>query len=318
MWVHVEVRCGGGFRWKQGIPRCTQIHTSLIVNQAYACATTNSTGAASPPGQLTTVTTPHMLVKATVMLYRPSILPWFQFCTIFNDLINLVQGVLAYMGRASLCSSDSSRTQTSTVERSPIGYASTELLAIAGSINTDIIFPCKLESEQPSYVQHSTTIKVHWTMKLVLYLASNNLMEEVKECDLEGIWSLVCRSGAALLVPASRIKMSMEITLAAAAEKLFGVALSSSQAGMISWLLCLGLDAGTPANWQGQLHLPLIVLMLNPRQNPNQVAYFLGLLLQKGASPLEWCCNERLTATHRAIRDGQIQIVDVFLQALAY
>jgi hypothetical protein len=44
MWVHVEVRCGGGLRWEQGIPRCTQIHTSLIVNQAYACATTNSTG----------------------------------------------------------------------------------------------------------------------------------------------------------------------------------------------------------------------------------------------------------------------------------
>jgi hypothetical protein len=49
MWVHVEVRCGGGFRWEQGIPRCTQIHTSLIVNQAYACATTNSTGYVTMP-----------------------------------------------------------------------------------------------------------------------------------------------------------------------------------------------------------------------------------------------------------------------------
>jgi hypothetical protein len=43
MWVHMGIRCGGGFRWKLGIPRCTQIHTSLIVNQAYACATANST-----------------------------------------------------------------------------------------------------------------------------------------------------------------------------------------------------------------------------------------------------------------------------------
>jgi hypothetical protein len=43
MLVHVGVRCGGGFRWERGIPRCTQIHTSLIVNQAYVCATTNST-----------------------------------------------------------------------------------------------------------------------------------------------------------------------------------------------------------------------------------------------------------------------------------
>jgi hypothetical protein len=52
MWVHVEIRCGGGFRWEQGIPGCTQIHTSLIVNQAYACATTNSTIYAAAVGWL--------------------------------------------------------------------------------------------------------------------------------------------------------------------------------------------------------------------------------------------------------------------------
>jgi hypothetical protein len=46
MWVHVGIRCGGGFRWELGIPRCTQTHTSLIVNQAYACATTHFTVAA--------------------------------------------------------------------------------------------------------------------------------------------------------------------------------------------------------------------------------------------------------------------------------
>jgi hypothetical protein len=30
MWVHVEIRCGGGFRWEQGIPGCTQINTSFF------------------------------------------------------------------------------------------------------------------------------------------------------------------------------------------------------------------------------------------------------------------------------------------------
>lgn len=183
------------------------------------------------------------------------------------------------------------------------------------------MLPHSSDTELVPEIQNSmsllSTTSSHWALKLLIYLASNNLL---KPEDLDSIWRMVEETGIKELVNISKSLHLGEPSLKAALEYLFEAGVWASRTDIVSWLLDIDLDPNImirSQNMQGS-HLPLVVALLGLRSaRAPQANSMVRLLLSKGALTLLPCCEKHNTATHLAIMNGEVDInnLEMFLQA---
>lgn len=181
------------------------------------------------------------------------------------------------------------------------------------------ILPQSSDPERVPEIQNSmallSTTSSHWGLKLLIYLASNNLL---KPEDLDDIWRLVEETGIKELANISKSLHLGETSLKAALEFLFEAGIWVDRTDIVSWLLDIGIDPNRrirSPDMQGS-HLPIVVALRMWRWGMAAKNSMIRLIVSKGASTLLRCCEKHNTATHWAIVRGRLDAenLELFLQ----
>ncbi|KAF3024300.1 hypothetical protein E8E14_013540 [Neopestalotiopsis sp. 37M] len=279
-------------------------------------------GAPSPPGPLTTVATPPSSQETFTISPWPENLPWLAFVRSLNTgLASLHEPHEA--SRASQQGQSTPQSKAQHVFSSPntdisilgSGRKSTYIITRRDRLELiQSILPHSSDSNRAADIHNSmsllSTTSNHWALKLLIYLASNNLL---KRRDLPNVWRLVEETGVKGWTNLSKSLELGETSLKAAMEYLFEAGIWAHHLEIVSWLLDLGFDANKQIiPYLANRHLPLVIAM-ETKDMP-----MVRLLLLKGASPLLRCCEFDDTATHFAIFDprSEAESLELFLQAV--
>lgn len=286
-------------------------------------------GAPSPPGPLAVVATPPSSQQAFNINHWPENLPWLAFARSLNTTLpSFRQPNKTPRSSQHGLSTTQSRAQPDIILRNDATPTSGNWQKLA-NITTrrerlnliQAILPRSLDPEHVPEIQNSmsllSTTSSHWALKLLIYLASNNLL---RSRDLDHIWRLVEETGIKELTNFSRSLQLGETSLEAALEYLFEAGVLTCCTEIVSWLLDIGIDPNRRIRSQdlNGLHLPIVVALLGLDggrwRRANSMAH---LLLSKGALILLPCCEEHNTATHLAVINDEIdaETLELFLQA---
>lgn len=283
-------------------------------------------GAPSPPGPSVTVATPPSSQQTFTVGDWPDNLPWLAFVGSLNArLTSLHQSREASQAFQQGRPTSQSRTQHILPSSNdnfllPQTWRSfTYIITSRDRLDLiDAMWPRSTDSSLITDVHNSmsllSTTSSHWALKLLIYLASNNLLELE---DLPRIWRLLEETGVKNLANLSKSLELGETSLQSALEYLFEAGLEACDTEIVSWLLDLGIDANKMVrSIEGYLHLPLVLAMDSRFQW--KIIPMVRLLLSMGASPLLRCCEGHNTATHFAILDpeSETESLELILQAI--
>ncbi|KAK6222660.1 hypothetical protein LQW54_000841 [Pestalotiopsis sp. IQ-011] len=200
-----------------------------------------SIGAPSPPGPLAIVATPPSSQQAFSINYWPGNLPWLTFVRALNAHLpsvhqankippTVLHGL--FMPQSGPQADLLSRNETSIPDDSQrLAHIATgrERLNLIQTILPHISDPERAPEIQNSMSLLSTTSS-HWGLKLLIYLASNNLLEPE---DLDDIWRLVEETGIKELANISKSLHLGETSLKAALEYLFEAGVWASRDALV-------------------------------------------------------------------------------------
>ncbi|KAF7541594.1 hypothetical protein G7054_g513 [Neopestalotiopsis clavispora] len=283
-------------------------------------------GAPSPPGPLTTVATPPSSQETFTISPWPENLPWLAFVRSLNTYFASPRqsheaSRRSQQGQSTPQSKAHHVFSSTNTDISVLSSGRKSTYIITGRDRLELIqsiLPHSSNGNRTADIHNSmsllSTTSSHWALKLMVYMASNNLLDPR---DLPKIWRLVEETGVKDWANLSKSLELGETSLKAAIEYLFGAGVKTRHTEIVSWLLDLGIDSNKKiGSVLGYLHLPLVIAA-DGRYGKKDLS-IVRLLLLKGASPLLRCCEEHNTATHLAIFDpkSEAEILEVFLQAI--